>query len=205
VENKIKVKNFGLISWKETYHEMNKFTTNRNNFTEDQIWLAEHYSVFTVGQSGFKKKFCLKKNFDIPILTSNRGGKITYHGPGQQVIYFLIDLKRKKMKIRVFISLLEQLVIETLKVFGIKSYADKFCPGIYHNEKKLCSFGFRVKKGCIFHGISINVDMDLTPFIFINICGVDNLSITQVRDINFSVSFKIFQKVLIKKILYYFF
>ncbi|QFQ32444.1 lipoyl(octanoyl) transferase LipB [Buchnera aphidicola (Aphis fabae)] len=195
-------KNIGLIDWIKIVNEMNYFTEKRNSFTFDEIWFVEHYPIFTQGLLKQNYSIISKNNFinDIPIVTANRGGQITYHGPGQQILYFLIDLKRRKINIRQLIDIIHILIIDTLKYFSIKSNIKKNAPGVYVNNKKICSLGLRIKKGCTLHGLSLNVDMDLTPFDYIYPCGDIYMKMTQIKEFNFFLTLKDIRIILIKKL-----
>lgn len=177
----MKIRYLGQQEFQSTWQAMHDFTLNRDENTEDELWVLEHFPVFTLGQAG-KSEHILNPH-DIPILQTDRGGQVTYHGPGQIVIYVLFDLKRAKMGVRQLVSSLEQATIQLLAYFNItaKSHCDR--PGVYVNEEKIASIGLRVKKGCSFHGISVNVDMDLTPFTYINPCGYSQLKMTQVKSL----------------------
>lgn len=191
-------RNLGLEHWYNTFDKMNNFTISRNFHTFDEIWFVEHYPIFTQGQS--KKKENIIFYNKIPVVNTDRGGQITYHGPGQQILYFLIDLKRRKISIRTLIDIMQKTVIETLNKFSIKSYIKKKSPGVYINEKKICSLGLRVKKGSTLHGLALNVDMDLTPFSYIHPCGDSNIKMTQIKDFNVYIQLKDVRIILIKKL-----
>lgn len=167
-------------NYSDAFEQMKVFTDQRNGDTVDQIWLVEHQPVFTQGQAG-KSEHILESS-NIPIVQSDRGGQVTYHGPGQIVLYTLIDLKRKGLNVRQCVSKLEQLVIKTLADLGIESHLKEKAPGVYVEGKKIASLGLRVRKGCTYHGLSLNVDMDLSPFLLINPCGYQGLEMVQVKD-----------------------
>lgn len=156
---------------------MQQFTQQRNAETVDEIWLLEHHPVFTQGQNG-KPEHLLDAG-DIPVVKTDRGGQITYHGPGQLMVYTLIDLKRKKFTIRELVTHLEQSVISLLADYQIQAYAQCKAPGVYVAETKICSIGLRIRRGCAYHGIAFNVAMDLAPFDRINPCGFLGLKMTQ--------------------------
>lgn len=160
---------------------MRHFTDTRTPDTTDEIWLVEHPPVYTQGQAG-KPEHLLVPN-DIPLVQTDRGGQITYHGPGQLVAYPLLNLKRRKLGVRDLVTLLEQSVIELLAEYGLESAARPDAPGVYVAQRKVASLGLRVRKGCSYHGVSINVDMDLSPFTNINPCGYAGLAMTQLRDL----------------------
>lgn len=152
---------------------MQTFTDNRNADTPDEIWLVEHDPVFTQGQAG-KAEHILAAG-DIPVVQVDRGGQITYHGPGQQVLYVLLNIKRSKMGVRQLVTLLEQTVVNVMSEYGVKAYPRPDAPGVYVNNQKLCSIGLRIRKGCSFHGLALNVNMELSPFERINPCGYANM------------------------------
>lgn len=164
------------------WQAMKDFTDARDESVADELWLVEHFPVFTQGQAG-KEEHLLMPG-DIPVVKSDRGGQITYHGPGQQVIYFLISLRRRKMGIRQLVSLIENGIIAALADFNITGVAKPDAPGVYVDGKKVASLGLRVRKGCSFHGLAMNVNMDLEPFLRINPCGYAGLEMVQTADIN---------------------
>lgn len=164
------------------WQAMKDFTDTRDDSVIDELWLVEHFPVFTQGQAG-KAEHLLMPG-DIPVVKSDRGGQITYHGPGQQVIYFLINLRRRKMGIRQLVSLIENGIIASLADYGIDAQAKPEAPGVYVDGKKIASLGLRVRKGCSFHGLALNVNMNLAPFLRINPCGYAGLEMAQTADIN---------------------
>lgn len=170
------------MNYVDVWHAMQNFTDNRDDDTIDELWLVEHPPVFTQGQAG-KEEHLLMPG-DIEVVKVDRGGQVTYHGPGQQVIYFLINLRRKKMGVRQLVTLIENGIVNSLRDFDIKAYPKPDAPGVYVDEKKIASLGLRVRKGCSFHGLAINVNMDLTPFLRINPCGYAGLEMIQTADIN---------------------
>ncbi|CAL4320718.1 lipoyl(octanoyl) transferase LipB [Buchnera aphidicola] len=192
------IRNLGLLPWKIVFDKMNYFVDTRNLKTIDEIWLVEHYPIFTTGQSEGKLKIDSIRN--IPVMASNRGGKITYHGPGQQVIYFLLNLKNNHIDLRKLLLLIESILLNTLKSFLIFGSSNKTYPGIYVNQKKICSIGLRIKNGCCLHGCSINVNMNLTPFTYIKPCGLNNIKMTQINDIQHNITMSMTRKILIKSI-----
>lgn len=177
---KLKVKNFGLADYHESWQAMRDFTNQRDTQTEDELWLIEHPPVFTQGQAG-KPEHILDTS-SIPIVQTDRGGQVTYHGPGQLVAYPLLDLKRLKLGVRDLVTALEKTVIELLYNYGIQSAAKADAPGVYVEGKKIASLGLRVRRGCSYHGVAINIDMDLTPFLQINPCGYQDLEMAQLSD-----------------------
>lgn len=175
---------------------MHRFTDQRGAQTPDELWLVQHPRVFTQGQAG-KPEHVLAAG-DIPVIQSDRGGQITYHGPGQQVMYVLVDLKRKKVGVRELVTALEETVIKTLNDFNIASAARPDAPGVYVNGSKICSLGLRIRRGCSFHGLALNVDMDLEPFTRINPCGYAGMQMTQMKQLNPSVSFNEVSPILVQ-------
>jgi len=182
ITNQCKFRNLGLTDYQSVWKEMQEFTLERSNETIDEIWFVEHPPVFTQGQAGKEEHLLAPGN--IPVVQVDRGGQVTYHGPGQQVVYFLVDLKRKKMGVRQLVTAIENIVIELLALHNISSSAKSDAPGVYVEEKKICSLGLKIKRGCSFHGLALNVNMDLEPFLRINPCGYAGLKITQVSNFN---------------------
>ncbi|MDF7669947.1 lipoyl(octanoyl) transferase LipB [Orbaceae bacterium ESL0721] len=178
--NSVIIKNLGLTPYMQTYQAMHDFTKNRNATTLDEIWLVEHPATFTQGKVG-KPEHLLHKT-EIPVVQSDRGGQITYHAPGQQIMYILIDLKRRHLGIRDIVSYLENSVINTLAAYSLTAYAKADAPGVYLDNKKICSLGLHIDRGCTLHGLALNIDMDLKPFQDINPCGYAGLEMTQVKE-----------------------
>ena len=160
---------------------MKSFTENRDSDTLDELWTLEHNSVFTQGLSG--KAEHLLKATKIPIIQSDRGGQITYHAPGQLIIYCLIDIKRLGIGIKKMVSMIEQSLIEFLSTYGITGHTLKGAPGVYVNDSKIAALGLKVKHGRTYHGLSLNIDMDLSPYTLINPCGYSDLKVTQMRNL----------------------
>ena len=178
-QDKILVRHLGLQPYEPVSQAMHDFTDSRDDTTPDEIWLVEHLPVFTQGQAG--KADHLLMTGDIPVIQSDRGGQVTYHGPGQQVMYVLLNLKRRKLGVRELVTLLEQTVVNTLAEYGIDAHPRADAPGVYVGEMKICSLGLRIRKGCSFHGLALNINMDLTPFQRINPCGYAGMEMTQMR------------------------
>ncbi|QCI22716.1 lipoyl(octanoyl) transferase LipB [Buchnera aphidicola] len=191
-------RNLGLENWLTTIKKMNNFTKLRNVYTFDEIWFVEHHPIFTQGQLQEKENIIFSS--DIPIVKTDRGGQITYHGPGQQVLYFLIDLKRRKISVRQLIDIMQKIVIETLSNFSLEAYTKEKAPGVYINKKKICSLGLRIKKGSTLHGLALNIDMNLKPFNYIYPCGDMNIKMTQMKNFNAKIKLKDVQIILIEKI-----
>lgn len=173
------VRQSDLRDWQSVSDAMHQYTDQRDDQSRDEIWLVEHPPVFTQGQAG-KAEHLLMPG-DIPVVQSDRGGQVTYHGPGQQVMYVLIDVKRRKLGVRQLVTVLEETVIATLAEFGVSARARADAPGVYVGEEKICSLGLRIRKGCSFHGLALNVAMDLSPFLRINPCGYAGMSMTQLK------------------------
>lgn len=176
------IRQLSLKDYETVWQAMKHFTDNRDENTQDELWLVEHPRVYTQGQAG-KEEHLLMPG-DIPVVKADRGGQITYHGPGQQVMYFLINLRRRKMGVRELVTLIENGIIATLAEVGIKACAKADAPGVYVDEKKIASLGLRVRKGCSFHGLALNVNMDMEPFLRINPCGYAGLEMVQSADIS---------------------
>ncbi|WP_395947490.1 lipoyl(octanoyl) transferase LipB [Caedibacter taeniospiralis] len=178
----IKTKHLGLVEYNEVYQSMVEFTDGRDELTGDEIWLVEHPAVFTQGRHGRAEHIINPQ--EVPVVQSDRGGQVTYHGPGQAVIYFLFDLKRLNIGVKNFVCLIERSCMRLLKQYGIESHTLANAPGIYVDHAKIASLGLRVKKGLTYHGIAINTRMDLTPFSYINPCGYQHLKMTQIHAYN---------------------
>lgn len=177
----INIRYLGFQDYLSCWQAMRDFTDQRQEHTPDEIWLLEHSPVFTQGQNG-KPEHLLNPG-SIPVVPIDRGGQITYHGPGQLIAYTLIDIKRKKLNIREFVTLLEKSVIALLSEYHISAVAKCAAPGVYVDNKKICSIGLRVRRGCAYHGLALNVSMDLAPFSQINPCGFRELKMTQIADL----------------------
>lgn len=174
------VRYLGLAPYQNVYDKMKHFTECRTEETLDELWVVEHPPVYTQGQNG-KPEHILNPAM-IPIVQVDRGGQVTYHGPGQIVVYTLIDFKKRGCGIRSLIRALENAVIATLADYGIESCGDVSAPGVYVNGKKIAALGLRIRKGAVYHGLSLNVAMDLTPFSGINPCGYEGLEVIQMQD-----------------------
>ena len=175
------VKYLGLVDYQATWTAMQTFTAQRIADTPDEIWILQHPPVYTVGLNG--KPEHLPNNTLIPIVKIDRGGQITFHGPGQIVAYLMIDLKRKGIGVRELVTRMEQSVMAVLSSYGIKSESRQDAPGVYVEGRKIAALGLRIKHGCSYHGLSLNVDMDLSPFYAINPCGYPGMEVTQTRDL----------------------
>ncbi|MEE9357775.1 lipoyl(octanoyl) transferase LipB [Candidatus Vondammii sp. HM_W22] len=175
------VRHLGRRNYLPVWKQMQNFTNERAPQTPDEIWLVEHHPIFTQGQAG-KPEHLLDPGV-IPVIQTDRGGQVTYHGPGQLVAYLMIDLHRVSLGIRQLVTLIEQSIIDLLKDYGIESSARREAPGVYVDQRKIAALGLRVRRGCSFHGLSLNVNMDLEPFSRINPCGHPGLEVTQLTDL----------------------
>lgn len=195
-QDKLIIRQAGIQPYCDVINAMQNFTHSRTPDTPDEVWLVQHPAVYTQGQTG--KPENLLTQTDIPVIQSNRGGQITYHGPGQQIMYVMINLRRQKISVRRLVSVLEDAVVQSLKEFNIPSYARNDAPGVYVDREKICSLGLRIQKGCSFHGLALNVDMDLTPFKHINPCGYPGLTMTQVKTFAPAVTMAEIQSALVQ-------
>lgn len=179
------IREFGLRPYEPMWHAMQHFTQTRTGDTPDEIWILEHLPVYTLGLNG-KREHLLNPG-GIPVIQCDRGGQVTYHGPGQLIIYPLLDIKRLKLNIRQLVTLLEQAMITALNQFGLTAVAKPEAPGVYINEKKIGSIGIRIKNNSCYHGLSFNNNMDLMPFDHINPCGFRDLKMTQLAEYGISI------------------
>jgi len=175
------LRHLGISEYEPVWREMQAFTDLRDINTPDQLWLVQHPAVFTQGQAG-KAEHVLAPG-DIPVIQVDRGGQVTYHGPGQVVAYPLIDIRRKGIGVREFVNRIEETIINVLANFDVEGRRVAGAPGIYVDGNKIASLGLRVRRGCTFHGLAFNVDMDLEPFKRINPCGFAGLKVTQLADL----------------------
>lgn len=179
------VKDLGVVEYQPTCEAMRQFTAERDQNTEDELWLLEHPQVFTLGLNG-KDEHVLNTH-DIPLVNTDRGGQVTFHGPGQLIAYTLIDLKRQKIGVREMVSRLENTAITMLSDRGIDASSRTDAPGVYVDGCKIASLGLRVKRGACYHGLSFNVDMDLTPFSYINPCGFQGLQVIDLKSLGCNI------------------
>lgn len=175
------LRRLGLVDYAPTWAAMRAFTDARTNASDDELWLLQHPPVFTLGQAG-RPEHILAPGA-IPVVQTDRGGQVTYHGPGQLIAYLLLDLRRAGFGVKGLVHLLEQAVIDLLAEVGIQAQARSDAPGVYVAGAKIASLGLRVRKGCSYHGLALNVDMDLGPFSRINPCGYPGLAVTQLADL----------------------
>jgi lipoyl(octanoyl) transferase len=180
LRNLIEVKYLGRSGYRETWDAMKEFTSRRAAETPDELWITEHAPVFTQGLNG-RAEHVLNAG-DIPVVQVDRGGQITYHGPGQLVLYCLLDITRLDLGVRSLVAIIEKSVIELLQSYRIVANTRPGAPGVYVDQAKIAALGLRIRKGCCYHGLSLNVGMDLEPFTRINPCGYQGLAVTQLRE-----------------------
>lgn len=178
------IKSFGLSDYQSTWQAMKTFTDSRTAQSQDQIWLLQHPPVFTQGIAG--KPEHLLNAHGIPLIRTDRGGQITYHGPGQIIAYLLLDIRRLKLTVRELVRRMENAVIDVLKTYHILAAGRVEAPGVYVDDAKIAALGLKIRKNYCYHGIALNIDMDLTPFSYINPCGYTGLRVTQMKDLGVS-------------------
>lgn len=176
----LRIKVLGEVDYHATWQAMQAFTQQRTSETVDEVWLVQHPPVFTLGRNG-KHEHVLAPG-DIPVVPIDRGGQVTYHGPGQLVAYLLLDIRRKGIPVRELVIAIEQAIVQLLAQYNIKAEGARDAPGVYVEGKKIAALGLRITRGCTYHGLSLNVDMDLEPFTRINPCGYAGLIVTQCKD-----------------------
>ena len=181
MQQPILVRRLGVTDYEPTWRNMQLFTAERTEATADELWLTEHPPVYTLGLN--RKNVRMPSRTDIPVVLTDRGGKITYHGPGQIIIYALLNLQRNRLNIRSLVTLLEETVIELLASHQTPANARADAPGVYVNDAKIAALGLRIKNNCCYHGLSFNVNMDLTPFKAIDPCGYVGLEVSQTKDL----------------------
>jgi len=179
------IKRLAQQDYEKVWREMQDFTQNRDKETADEIWIVEHPPVYTLGLNG--KREHLLNIANIPVIETDRGGQVTYHAPGQLVIYLLLDIERLNMGVRRIVTLLEQAMVDSLSQYGLKAVAKPEAPGVYIDDRKIGSVGIRVKKGCCYHGLSLNNDLDLEPFNHINTCGYPDLEVTKLANLGIKI------------------
>jgi lipoyl(octanoyl) transferase len=186
------IRQLGLTDYQSAWHEMQAFTDTRSAKTPDEIWFLQHPPVFTLGRNG--KPEYLHNTGDIPVISVDRGGQVTYHGPGQLIVYPLLNIKRRELGVQSLVRILEQSVIDMLSDYSLDAQRREKAPGVYVNDRKLAALGLRIRKGCSFHGLSLNVDMDLSPFSMIDPCGYSGLEVTQLTDLGIDASMETISK-----------
>jgi lipoyl(octanoyl) transferase len=175
------IRNKGFCDYGEAYTAMSQFTDSRDLTTTDEIWCLQHSPVYTLGLNGHRKHII--NSGEIPVIETDRGGQVTYHGPGQLMVYLLVDIKRKSISVKDYVHRLEQSVIDMLEVYDVVGHRRESAPGVYVDNKKISALGIRVRKGCSYHGLSLNIDMDLTPYSGIHPCGYSDLEVTQMCEV----------------------
>ncbi|WP_332671642.1 lipoyl(octanoyl) transferase LipB [Aromatoleum sp.] len=178
--NEVAVRRLGLVEYEPTWHAMRSFTDARDAATPDEVWLLQHPPVYTLGQAGRPEH--LLRETGIPLVKIDRGGQITYHGPGQLVAYLLVDLHRRRLKVRELVQLMEQTVIDCVADYGLRAQRKDGAPGVYIDGAKIAALGLRVRNGRSYHGLALNVDVDLAPFSWINPCGYEGLETIRLKD-----------------------
>ena len=194
------VRELGLQPYEQIWQDMQLFTDQRSETTADELWLLQHSPVYTLGKNG-RPDHILDAQ-DIPVIKSDRGGQVTYHGPGQVIVYTLLDLNRRHIGVRELVTRIENSVIELLEDYDIRANARREAPGVYVDGRKIAALGLRVRKGRSFHGLALNVDMDLEPFSRINPCGYQGLEVTQLSELADVVDFNEVQKRLLSHLQY---
>ena len=189
------VRELGLQPYEQIWQDMQLFTNQRSETTADELWLLQHSPVYTLGKNG-RPDHILDAQ-DIPVIKSDRGGQVTYHGPGQVIVYTLLDLNRRHIGVRELVTRIENSVIDLLEDYDIRANARKDAPGVYVDDRKIAALGLRVRKGCSFHGLALNVDMDLEPFSRINPCGYQGLEVTQLSELADVADFNAVEKRLL--------
>jgi lipoyl(octanoyl) transferase len=186
----ITTRKLGLADYEPTWRAMQDYTARRTAETADEIWLLQHPPVYTLGVAGRPEHLPRVAN-GIPVVKVDRGGQITYHGPGQLVVYLLLDMRRRALSVRPLVRTMEQAVIDLLAGYGIASTGRADAPGVYVGNAKIAALGLRIRNGCCYHGLALNADMDLSPFHAIDPCGYPGLEVTQMRDLNVTGSLEL--------------
>ena len=176
-----RIRELGSRDFSEVWAQMQQFTERRSDTTDDEVWFVEHPPVYTLGLNADPSH--VLSAGDVPVVETDRGGQVTYHAPGQQIAYVLFDMRRLGLDIRSLVQALESTVIDTVAQYGVQAYPRRDAPGVYVDNKKLGAVGLRVRRGCTYHGIAVNVNMNLEPFSRINPCGMEGLEVTQLADI----------------------
>jgi lipoyl(octanoyl) transferase len=196
----VRLRQLCRVEYEPTWRAMQRFTSERAEDAADEIWLLEHPPVYTLGVAGRTEHLPRVAN-GIPVVRTDRGGQITYHGPGQVVVYTLLDLRRRGLNVRPLVRLLEQSVIDVLAAYGITAAGRSEAPGVYVGGAKIAALGLRIRNGCCYHGLALNVDMDLSPFHAIDPCGYSGLAVTQARELGIPDKPEILGEKLIRSIL----
>lgn len=196
----IRVRRLGLVDYEPTWRAMREMTAARTPQTPDEIWLLEHLPVYTLGVAG-RSEHLPPEGGAIPVIRADRGGQITFHGPGQAVVYLLLDMRRRGLTVRPLVRIMERAVIDLLAGYGVEAEARPGAPGVYVRGAKIAALGLRVKNGCCYHGIAFNVGMDLSPFHAIDPCGYPGLAVTQARDLGIAGSVESLGEELIRHLM----
>lgn len=192
------IRHLGFKDYEPVWKQMQSMTSARDSHSTDEIWLVQHPPVYTIGLNG--KREHLIRNNDIPVIAVDRGGQVTYHGPGQAVAYLLCDIERLRLGVSDFVMRLEQSIVDLLETYHISGHRLAGAPGVYVKNKKIAAMGLRIKHGCSYHGLSLNVDMDLSPFNDINPCGYPNMQVTQLKDLGINEEIEAVNQRLIKQL-----
>ena len=196
----VEIRQLGRAEYAPTWRAMQDFTAQRDATTFDEIWLVDHPPVYTLGVAARAQHLPRGAN-DIPIVKTDRGGQITYHGPGQLVAYLLLDLRRRELSVRPLITLMERAVIDLLADYGVSAETRADAPGVYVGNAKIAALGLRIRRGCCYHGLALNVEMDLQPFVAIDPCGYPGLPVTQLRDLGITDSIAIVSERLVQQLI----
>ncbi len=196
----VRVRKLGRAEYEPTWRAMQEFTAQRGADSADELWLLEHPPVYTLGIAGRAEHLPRVAN-GIPVVRTDRGGQITYHGPGQVVLYLLLDLRRRGLSVRPLVRIMEQAVIDVLAAYGVPAAGRNEAPGVYVNGAKIAALGLRIRNHCCYHGIALNVDMDLSPFHAIDPCGYPGLAVTQARDLGMTDGLEFLGEKLIRHLL----
>ena len=196
----VRVRKLGRVEYVPTWRAMQAYTLERTAESADEIWLLEHPPVYTLGIAG-RSEHLPRVATDIPVIKADRGGQVTYHGPGQCVVYLLLDLRRRAITVRPLVKMMEQAVIDLLDSYGIAAEGRSEAPGVYVGGAKIAALGLRIRNGCSYHGIALNVDMDLSPFQVIDPCGYSGLAVTQARELGIRDDAEILGQKLVRHLL----
>lgn len=196
MRSEITVRKLGLAEYEPAWRAMQDFTATRGAATPDELWVLQHPPVYTLGVAG-KPEHLPRVDNGIPVVKSDRGGQITYHGPGQLIVYLLLDMRRRGLSVRPLVRTMEQAVIDLLDDYGTAARGRNDAPGVYVGKAKIAALGLRIRNGCCYHGLALNVDMDLSPFAAVNPCGYPGLAVTQTRDLGIADSLDVLSAKLV--------
>ena len=196
----VTVRRLGVVPYEPTWREMQRFTASRTTSVPDELWLLQHLPVYTIGLAG-RADHLPKRETGIPVIKVDRGGQITYHGPGQLVVYALLDLRRMGIGVRALVRRLEASVIDLLAGYGVSARGSEAAPGVYVGDAKVAALGLRARNGCCYHGLAVNVDMDLQPFLEIDPCGYPGLAVTQARSLGITDAPELLGEKLVRSVL----